>query len=245
MCPILILKSSSPYESPHPTGHYGAGSSYDQDYCGRADSSQQHLVIDLHEHNGHCQSGWDDWQERWWHPDHWCPLITTKPIVIPLFGCKQVKRLMESLPVCCYWVHVIKELIENHWLTWGVMAISTYSDLYPGSRRVGIMLQNLTAWEVRIPPKTIIGNVQLAEMSPIWPLSLPVRSFLQRSKKNHQRSASLPAQIPPKWVWPSWTLYLHSWNWMFQPWSVMCCTQWISQRVPNGTLRTIRKQGKF
>ena len=48
----------------------------------------------------------------------------------------------------------------------GVMAISTYGDLCPGSRRVGMMLRNLSAWEVRIPPKTVIGNVQMAEIVP-------------------------------------------------------------------------------
>ena len=35
-----------------------------------------------------------------------------------------------------------------------------YWHLNPGSGRVGMMLQNLSSWEVRIPPKTIIGNVQ-------------------------------------------------------------------------------------
>ena len=31
------------------------------------------------------------------------PLVTTKPIVIPPFGCKWVKGLVESLPVCICW----------------------------------------------------------------------------------------------------------------------------------------------
>ena len=29
-------------------------------------------------------------------------LATTKPIVIPPFGCKQVKELVEALPICNY-----------------------------------------------------------------------------------------------------------------------------------------------
>ena len=46
------------------------------------------------------------------------------------------------------------------------MATNTYSDLHPGSRRVGMMLQNLSPQEVRITPKTIIGNVQMAVKVP-------------------------------------------------------------------------------
>ena len=48
----------------------------------------------------------------------------------------------------------------------GVVATSTYRDLGPASRRVGMMLQNLSACEVRIPPKTVIGNVLMAETVP-------------------------------------------------------------------------------
>ena len=29
-----------------------------------------------------------------------------------------------------------------------------------------MMLKNLSAWEVRIPPKTVISNVQVAEIVP-------------------------------------------------------------------------------
>ena len=46
------------------------------------------------------------------------------------------------------------------------MVTSTYGDLCPGSRRVGMMLQNLSACEVRIPPVTVIGNKQMAEIVP-------------------------------------------------------------------------------
>ena len=44
------------------------------------------------------------------------------------------------------------------------MATSSYRDLRPGSRRVGMMLRNLSAQEVRIPPKAVIGSVQMAEI---------------------------------------------------------------------------------
>ena len=46
------------------------------------------------------------------------------------------------------------------------MATNTYGDLHPGSRRLGMMLRNLFAHEVRIPPRTIISNVQAAEIVP-------------------------------------------------------------------------------
>ena len=46
------------------------------------------------------------------------------------------------------------------------MATSTYGDLCPGSRWLGMALWNLPAWEVQIPPKTVIGNVQMAKVIP-------------------------------------------------------------------------------
>ena len=71
---------------------------------------------------------------------------------------------MESLPVHSYQVHVIAELIESHQLRWGLMATGTYGDPSPGSGKVGMMLRNLSAREVRFPHKSIIGNVQMAEI---------------------------------------------------------------------------------
>ena len=49
-----------------------------------------------------------------------------------------------------------------------VMATNTYEDLCPGSKCVGMVLKNLSAREVCIPPKTVIGNVQTAEKVPDW-----------------------------------------------------------------------------
>ena len=46
------------------------------------------------------------------------------------------------------------------------MAASTYGDLCPGSRWVGMVLRNLSTWKVQIPPKTMIGNGQTAEVVP-------------------------------------------------------------------------------
>ena len=46
------------------------------------------------------------------------------------------------------------------------MATSTHGDIYPGSRRVGMMLHCLSAHEVRIPPKSVIDNIQTTEVVP-------------------------------------------------------------------------------
>ena len=46
------------------------------------------------------------------------------------------------------------------------MGTSTYGDLHPGSRRVGMMWQSSSTHEVTIPPKTEIGKVQMAEIVP-------------------------------------------------------------------------------
>ena len=45
---------------------------------------------------------------------------------------------------------------KSHQLTWGIMATSTYGDLDSGSRRVGMMFRNLSAWQIRISTKTIL-----------------------------------------------------------------------------------------
>ena len=96
------------------------------------------------------------------------PLTTIKPAVILPFGCKRVKGLAGSMPAYSYQVHVVTEPIENHQITHGGMATSLYRDLHSGLRRLGMMLQNLSAQEVRIPTKTVIGNVQAANFQTCW-----------------------------------------------------------------------------
>ena len=71
------------------------------------------------------------------------------------------------------------------------MATSTYRDLFAGSRRVGMVLQNLSNWEVQIPPKTVISNVQMAKVVPdlklFEPASLvlPQKEQVEWSKVSH------------------------------------------------------------
>ena len=53
--------------------------------------------------------------------------------------------------------------------------------------------------EVRIPPKTVIGNVQTAEIAPNMKAHDHTYEVLPlEEQRNHSRSASLPAQTPPK-----------------------------------------------
>ena len=70
------------------------------------------------------------------------PLVTTKPTVTPPFGCKWAQGLVGLLPACTYQVNIIAEPIGSHWIRQLVTASSTYGDLSPGSRRVGMMLRN-------------------------------------------------------------------------------------------------------
>ena len=69
------------------------------------------------------------------------------------------------------------------------MATITYGDLPPGSRRIGIVLMNLPACEVRIPPRAVIGNVQAAKL-------------IQNMKVPNYTSKVLPSmeQMEPSWV---------------------------------------------
>ena len=48
------------------------------------------------------------------------------------------------------------------------MATNKYGDHCPGSRYMRMVLRNLSALEVCIPPKTIISNVQTVKKVPNW-----------------------------------------------------------------------------
>ena len=67
------------------------------------------------------------------------------------------------------------------------MAISIYGDLHPGCSRVGMMLRNLSAWEGRILLKTVICNVQMAEIIPNMK-ALKCTSEVLPSKKQKELS---------------------------------------------------------
>ena len=127
------------------------------------------------------------------------PLLTTWPILIPPFGCKWVKGLVKLLPVHSYQVHVIAELMENHWLTQGVMATSTYGGLHPGSRRVAMMLWNLSAWEVRIPPKTICADCwHSSQYEGLW--AYQWGPSFEGAKKTVRGQPVFLLKFPWKWV---------------------------------------------
>ena len=82
-----------------------------------------------------------------------------------------------------------------------VIATGTYGDLHPGSRRVGMMLQNLSVQEVRIPPKTIIGNVQMAEIVPNVKALKPTSEVLplkEQAKRFIRGQLVFLLKFPPK-----------------------------------------------
>ena len=81
----------------------------------------------------------------------------------------------------------------------GVMATSTYGDLHPGSRRVCMMLRNLSAQEVRKPPKTIISNVQAAEIVSDMKAPSYTREVLHSMEQTESPWVGWPTcLIPPK-----------------------------------------------
>ena len=128
------------------------------------------------EHNGHCERGWHDWKARKWLPDYWCPFdhyYTHHDSSLQMQMSKGIRRVTACLQ------------LFSHWLTWGVMATSFYIDLCPGARKMG-MMWNLSAQEVRMPPKTMICNVQMAEIVPNMKALNPTSDVLPlKEQKNH------------------------------------------------------------
>ena len=91
------------------------------------------------------------------------------------------------------------------------MATSIYGD-HPGSRRVGMMLWNLSAHEVRIPSKTVIGKVQTAKIVPNVKTPDHTSEVLPLEEQKGPLQVSPIAQMYPKMSWPGQSLYLHSWE---------------------------------
>ena len=112
---------------------------------------------------------------------------------------------MGPLPADSYRVNIIVELIEGHKITWWGMATSTYGDLHPCSRRVGIMLRNLCTWEVRIPPKNVISNVQAAQIVPNMKTPKYASEILPSMEQTELSWVTQPTCSPPKneLTWPS------------------------------------------
>ena len=78
------------------------------------------------------------------------------------------------------------------------MATSTFRDLCLGPRIVGMMLRNLSTWEIRNPPKTVIGNVQTAEIVPNMKASKHTSEVLPSMKQKEPIQVIPPTAQPPK-----------------------------------------------
>ena len=78
------------------------------------------------------------------------------------------------------------------------MVTSTHGDLCSGSRRVGMMLRNLSAQEVRIPPKTVISNVQAAEIVPNMKTPKYASKVLPSMEQTELSWVGQPTAHPPK-----------------------------------------------
>ena len=62
-----------------------------------------------------------------------------------------------AITVHSCWVQVVTEPLANHWVMRGIRATNTYGDLCPGSKCIGMVMRNSSAWKAHIPPKTVIG----------------------------------------------------------------------------------------
>ena len=99
-------------------------------------------------------------------------LMMTKPIMIPLFGCRGVKGI--TIITChSQCVHVVAELMDQP-VAKGVVSTCTYGKLQPGLQWVGMIIWNMCSKEVKLPAKLVIGHIQAAN---IVPESLTLKSI--------------------------------------------------------------------
>ena len=78
------------------------------------------------------------------------------------------------------------------------MAPNTYGDLLPGSRRVGMMLRNLSAYEVKIPLRTAISNVQAAKIVPNMKASIYTSEVLPSMEQMEPSWVGQPSCLTPQ-----------------------------------------------
>ena len=106
-------------------------------------------------------------------------------------GTSSITTCMQLLSKC------IVEPIESHQIIQGLMATSTSRDLHPGTRRVGMMLRNLSTWEMNIPPKAMISNVQTAQIVPNMKTLTHTSEALPSTEQKEPSQVGLPTCLTP------------------------------------------------
>ena len=94
------------------------------------------------------------------------PVHTTQKVTIPSFGTINV-RANTSVKGHCMWVHVLMEQALGPQLPSSVVSTATYGELHPGSSRVPVCLCNLSTHAIKLPTKTIIGQIVPANQVPL------------------------------------------------------------------------------
>ena len=94
------------------------------------------------------------------------PVHTTWKITISPFSTISVHG-NTSVRGCCMWVHVLMEPMPGPQLPTAVVLTATYGELHPGSSRVPICPHNLGTHSIKIPAKTVVGQVMAANQVPM------------------------------------------------------------------------------
>ena len=90
---------------------------------------------------------------------------TTKPITMPPFSTTLI-RGHTKLKGHGMRFNLITEPSENNQLPPSVQCTPTYCNLEPGSNRVTVGLRNVSAKQIIIPSRTVVCQIQLANMVP-------------------------------------------------------------------------------
>ena len=129
------------------------------------------------------------------------PICTTWSITIPQFSTICVHS-NTSVRGHCIQIHVLTEPSLGLQLPTAVVPTATYRELHLGSSWVPICLCNLSAHSIKIPTKTVVGQVMPANQVP--PVVLPTGTS-EESNSNPQKGWVLEAlglQGPAEWPDP-------------------------------------------
>ena len=82
------------------------------------------------------------------------------------------------------WVNMLMELMPGPQMPTVLVPTVTYGEVHPGSLRVPICLHNLGTHSIKIPTKTVVGQVMPANQVPL--VVLPTRTS-EESNSNPQK----------------------------------------------------------